>query len=146
MDVTLSPEIGNLIASEVRTGKFRSAGDFLAAAVEHHVLARDLGAPYTRNEVEEKIARGHRLSKARRWTATERSSSSGPKSRIAATFEPIPTLEGPYDVREICAYILEDSPAAATRTLDEFDRAFALLARSPASINPLFPRPSCLTE
>jgi predicted transcriptional regulator len=58
MDVTLSPEIEHLILAEVQAGKFRNAGEFLAAAVEHYVIARDLGEFYTREEVEEKIARG----------------------------------------------------------------------------------------
>jgi antitoxin ParD1/3/4 len=58
MDVTLTPELEQLIDSEVSAGKFQSAGDFLAAALQHYVIARDLGEAYTRDEIEEKIARG----------------------------------------------------------------------------------------
>jgi Arc/MetJ-type ribon-helix-helix transcriptional regulator len=58
MDVTFTPELELVIDSEVGAGRFPSAADFLTAAVQHYVIARDLGEAYSRDEVEEKIARG----------------------------------------------------------------------------------------
>lgn len=58
MNVTLTPDLQKLIESEVRAGHFPSAGDFLKVAVQHYIIARDLGEAYSRAEVEAKIARG----------------------------------------------------------------------------------------
>jgi Arc/MetJ-type ribon-helix-helix transcriptional regulator len=56
--VTLKPEIEKLIAEEVESGRFTNTDEFLDKAVYHYLIARDLGEDYTREEVEEKIARG----------------------------------------------------------------------------------------
>jgi predicted transcriptional regulator len=58
MDVTLRPEVEQLIENEVQAGRSTTRDEFLEKAVFHYVVARDLGEDYTREEVEEKIARG----------------------------------------------------------------------------------------
>ncbi len=58
MNVLVSPDFEKLIESEIRTGRFENAEEFLKAAVEHYLIARDLGDTYTRQEIEEKIGRG----------------------------------------------------------------------------------------
>lgn len=58
MKVIVTPDLKKLIESELRTGRFDNAEQFLKAAVEHYLIARDLGGTYTREEIEEKIARG----------------------------------------------------------------------------------------
>jgi Arc/MetJ-type ribon-helix-helix transcriptional regulator len=56
--VTLTPELQQLIDSEVAAGRFGSADEFLRAAVHHFVIARELGEIYSPEEIEEMIARG----------------------------------------------------------------------------------------
>jgi antitoxin ParD1/3/4 len=58
MDVPLSPELERLIDSEVQTGNFPSAVEFLSAAVQHCLIGRELGESYTVEEIDEKIGRG----------------------------------------------------------------------------------------
>ena len=58
MKVTLKPEIERVIAKEVESGRSTNSDEFLDKAVYHYLIARDLGEAYTREEVEEKIARG----------------------------------------------------------------------------------------
>jgi len=58
MKVAVTPDLEKLIASEVQTGRFGNAEEFLKAAVEHYLIARDLGETYTREEIEQKIERG----------------------------------------------------------------------------------------
>ena len=57
MDFTLNPELKKPIEEEVRSGRSTNPGEFLDKAIYHYVIARDLGEDYTREEVEEKIAR-----------------------------------------------------------------------------------------
>lgn len=58
MDITLKPEIEKLIEDEVKSGRSANPGDFLESAVSCFILARDLGQAFSREEIEEKIARG----------------------------------------------------------------------------------------
>lgn len=58
MDLTLKPELERLIEAELNSGRSTSPDEFLDKAIYHYVIARDLGEEYTREEVEEKIARG----------------------------------------------------------------------------------------
>jgi Arc/MetJ-type ribon-helix-helix transcriptional regulator len=58
MKVAVTPDLEKLIESEVQTGRFGNAEEFLKAAVEHYLIARDLGETYTREEIEQKIERG----------------------------------------------------------------------------------------
>ena len=58
MDVTLKPEIEKLIEDDIKSGRSADPSDFLNKAVHHFVLARDLGQDFSREEIEEKIARG----------------------------------------------------------------------------------------
>ncbi len=58
MKVIVTPDLEKLIQSELQTGRFDNAEEFLKAAVEHYLIARDLGSTYTREEIEEKIVRG----------------------------------------------------------------------------------------
>ena len=67
MDITLRPELEKLIETEVQAGRAANRDDFLDRAIYHYVVARDLGEEYTREEIEEKIARG--LAQAERGEA-----------------------------------------------------------------------------
>jgi hypothetical protein len=58
MNVTLKPEVAKLIEDELKAGRSADAGEFIDKAVYHFVVARDLGQAYSRQELEEKIARG----------------------------------------------------------------------------------------
>jgi len=58
MNVRLDSETEKLVEEEVRSGKFRDATALVGAAVKHFLIARELGEEYTRQEIEEKIARG----------------------------------------------------------------------------------------
>lgn len=58
MYVTLKPEFEKLIDDEVKSGRSADPNEFLNKAVYHYVVARDLGEEYSREEIEEKIARG----------------------------------------------------------------------------------------
>ena len=69
MKVTLRPEIERLITEEVESGRVTNSDEFLDKAVYHYVVARDLGEEYTREELEEKIARG--LAQAERGEAID---------------------------------------------------------------------------
>ena len=64
MSVTLKPELEKFIEEEVKAGRSSDSTEFLDKAVYHFVLARDLGAEYSRDELEEKIA--HSLAQAER--------------------------------------------------------------------------------
>jgi predicted transcriptional regulator len=69
MEFTLRPELERLIENEVQSGRSTNRNEFLDKAVYHYVVARDLGEDYTREEVEEKIARG--LAEAERGEAMD---------------------------------------------------------------------------
>lgn len=69
MNVTLKPELEKLIEEEVKSGRSTDPNKFLDKAVYHFVLARDFGEEYSRDEIEEKIARG--LAQAERGEAIE---------------------------------------------------------------------------
>jgi antitoxin ParD1/3/4 len=69
MDVKLRPELEKLIDDEVKSGRSANGDEFLDKAVYYYVVARDLGEDYTREEVEEKIARG--LAQAERGEAID---------------------------------------------------------------------------
>ena len=58
MTVTLTPELQQLIEAEVSTGRFRSVDEFLCAAIEHFMVARELEVDVSREVIEEKIALG----------------------------------------------------------------------------------------
>ena len=58
MKVTLKPELEKLIEDDVKSGRSTDPDEFLNKAVYHYVVARDLGEEYSREEIEEKIARG----------------------------------------------------------------------------------------
>ena len=58
MDAPLTPELERLIDAEVKSGEFPNAGEFLTAALQHYIIARDFGETYTTQEIDEKIARG----------------------------------------------------------------------------------------
>lgn len=58
MDLTLKPGLEKVIEAEVDSGRSADPNEFLDKAVYHYLLARDLGEEYTREEIEEKIARG----------------------------------------------------------------------------------------
>jgi antitoxin ParD1/3/4 len=58
MNVTLKPELEKLIEDDVKSGRSTDPDEFLNKAVYHYVVARDLGEEYSREEIEEKIARG----------------------------------------------------------------------------------------
>ena len=66
MTVTLQPEIEKLIAKEVESGRATNPDEFLDKAIYHYLIARDVGEDHTREEVEEKIARGLAQSGTRR--------------------------------------------------------------------------------
>ena len=58
MNVTLKPKLEKLIEDEVKSGRSPDPDEFLNKAVYHYVVARDLGEEYSREQIEEKIARG----------------------------------------------------------------------------------------
>ena len=69
MNVKLRPELEKLIDDEVKSGRSANGDEFLDKAVYHYVVARDLGEDFTREEVEQKIARG--LAQAERGEAVD---------------------------------------------------------------------------
>jgi len=58
MNVTLRPELEKLIENEIKSGRETGPGEFLDKAIYHYLVARDLGEEYSREAIEEKIARG----------------------------------------------------------------------------------------
>ncbi len=58
MNLKLRPEVERFIEKEIQSGRSTNREEFLDKAVFHYVVARDLGEDYTREEIEEKIARG----------------------------------------------------------------------------------------
>lgn len=58
MAVEIDPKTQDLIEQEVRSGRAANAGEVVRQAVEHFVIARELGDPYTLAEIENKIGRG----------------------------------------------------------------------------------------
>ena len=58
MKIPVTSEVEKLIEAELRTGRFRNAEEFVKAAVEHYLIARDLGQPYALDQIDEKIRRG----------------------------------------------------------------------------------------
>ena len=58
MDFTINPTLQKLIEEEIKSGRSTNPDEFLDKAVYHYVIARDLGEDISREEVEEKIARG----------------------------------------------------------------------------------------
>jgi predicted transcriptional regulator len=58
MNVALRPEVEKLIEDEIKSKRSTDPAEFLDRAVYHYVIARDLGEEHSREEIEEKIARG----------------------------------------------------------------------------------------
>ena len=58
MTLEIDATTQHLIDLEIEAGRSSSPGEFIRRAVEHFVIARDLGDVYTNAEIEEKIARG----------------------------------------------------------------------------------------
>ena len=58
MNVDVDPKTEELIDRELKAGRCSSAGELVRQAVEHFVIARQLGDTYTIQEIEEKIERG----------------------------------------------------------------------------------------
>jgi len=58
MKVAVTPDLEKIIESELQNGRFQNAEEFLKVAVQHYIVARDLGETYTREEIEETIRRG----------------------------------------------------------------------------------------
>ena len=58
MKLAVTPDVEKIIESELQTGRFQNVEEFLKVAVQHYIIARDLGETYTRDEIEETIARG----------------------------------------------------------------------------------------
>lgn len=58
MTVALDPETEKLVQQEIQSGRFENAATLIGAALRHFLIARDLGEGYTRQEIEDKIARG----------------------------------------------------------------------------------------
>jgi Arc/MetJ-type ribon-helix-helix transcriptional regulator len=58
MDVKLDAETENLVKKELDTGRFPDAAALVSTALQHYLIARELGEEYTREEIESKIARG----------------------------------------------------------------------------------------
>jgi antitoxin ParD1/3/4 len=56
MNVTLKPELEQLIDQEVKSGRSTDSNEFLNRAVYHYVLARDLGQEYSPEEMDRMIA------------------------------------------------------------------------------------------
>ncbi len=58
MDVVLDPETEKLVQEELQSGRFKNPAALIGAALKHFLIAREFGEEYTRQEIEEKIARG----------------------------------------------------------------------------------------
>lgn len=58
MNLSISPDLEAQIDVELRSGRFNNAGEFLSAAVQHYLIAREMGEVYSRADVEEKLTRG----------------------------------------------------------------------------------------
>jgi len=58
MEVALDHETEKLIQAEIDSGRFPDATSLVGAALRHYLIAREFGEEYTRQEIEEKIARG----------------------------------------------------------------------------------------
>jgi Arc/MetJ-type ribon-helix-helix transcriptional regulator len=58
MDVKLDPQTEKLIQNEIESGRFPDAAALVGKALEHYLIARELGEEYTRQEIEAKISRG----------------------------------------------------------------------------------------
>jgi antitoxin ParD1/3/4 len=58
MNITLNPEVEKLIDDEVKSGRYADPAEFLNKAVQHFVLARDLGQQFSPEEVDKLIAEG----------------------------------------------------------------------------------------
>ena len=58
MDVKLDAETEKLVQKEIETGRFPDAAALVGTALQHYLMARELGEEYTREEIDGKIARG----------------------------------------------------------------------------------------
>jgi antitoxin ParD1/3/4 len=58
VDVTIIPELQEIIEAEIRAGHYGSADEFLNAAARHYIIAREFGEAYSREEIEAKIRLG----------------------------------------------------------------------------------------
>ena len=56
MKVAVTPDLEKIIESELQNGRFQNAEEFLKVAVQHYIVARDLGETYTREEEEQMTA------------------------------------------------------------------------------------------
>ena len=58
MDVKLDPESEKLVRQELQAGRFPDASALVKIALRHFLIAREFGEEYTREQIEQKIARG----------------------------------------------------------------------------------------
>jgi Arc/MetJ-type ribon-helix-helix transcriptional regulator len=58
MDVKLDASTEKLIEKELKEGRFPNATALVETALQHYLIAREFGEEYTREEIDEKIARG----------------------------------------------------------------------------------------
>jgi antitoxin ParD1/3/4 len=58
MDVKLDAETEKLVQKEMETGRFPDPATLVGVALQHYFIAREFGEEYTREEIDEKIARG----------------------------------------------------------------------------------------
>lgn len=58
MDIKLDAETEKLVQKEMETGRFADPATLVGVALQHYFIAREFGEEYTREEIDEKIARG----------------------------------------------------------------------------------------
>jgi antitoxin ParD1/3/4 len=58
MDIKLDAETEKLVQKEMETGRFPDPATLVGVALQHYFIAREFGEEYTREEIDEKIARG----------------------------------------------------------------------------------------
>ena len=97
MQITISPELQELIDAEVRSGNFGTPDEFLRAAVRQFMIARDLDELYSAEEIDAKIRRG--LDQSREATpsmATKLSPGFArrPPNCAGSRCEPVPSFLG----------------------------------------------------
>jgi Arc/MetJ-type ribon-helix-helix transcriptional regulator len=58
MNVKLDPETEKLIQKELQAGRFPDAAALVEVALKHFLIAREFGEEYTRDQIDQKVARG----------------------------------------------------------------------------------------
>ncbi len=58
MEVKLDTETEKLVQQELQAGRFPDASALVSIALKHFLIAREFGEEYTREQIEQKIARG----------------------------------------------------------------------------------------